>query len=69
MVSVVARLTSENRVHELVRDQYRGETFYSIQTAVDGKHVAMTTVSREQAMEWCDTTKRCGGVVYGREVG
>jgi hypothetical protein len=37
-----------------------------LQTTVDGSVVADKHLSTAEAMEWCEVTKRCGGVVYGR---
>lgn len=65
-VHIVAKLTEQNRVHELIRDHCNGVDHYSVQTAVDGLHVAMRTLTREQAQEWYETAERDGvdGVVY-----
>lgn len=60
----VATITSENRTHELVRDAGA----YLIVTTVDGKPVSQREVTQDEAGEWVDTTKRCGGVVHDREV-
>jgi hypothetical protein len=63
MVTIVARLTEDNRVHELVLDHYRGEDHYSIQTAVDGQPVGMRTLTRQEAGEWVELAER-GGCVH-----
>ena len=67
----VAILTTPVARHEL----YRTAGQYRIITTQPG-HVPSELMRREfgrvlttlEAVEWCDTTKRCGGVVREREI-
>jgi inactivated superfamily I helicase len=58
----VAKLTTDSACHAL----WSTRSGYVLQTTVDGSVVADKHLSTAEAMEWCDLTKRCGGVVYGR---
>ena len=60
--TVVARLTTERAVHELTRT---GDA-YVLTTTVGGETVCERELTQRQAMEWVDTTKAGGGVVFGR---
>lgn len=64
MTAVVARLTTDVAVHELVRD---GEQ-HRILTTLGEEPMSEVDVTQEQAAEWCDTVRKCGGVVFEREV-
>lgn len=59
----VARLTTEAATHRLYRDREG----YLIETEDKaGKLVAHRRLTVAEAGEWCDTCRRCGGVVYER---
>jgi hypothetical protein len=60
----VASLTTASAKHELWNTT-RG---YYLQTTVDGAVVADKHMTTDEAMTWCEVTKRCGGVVYERAV-
>lgn len=60
----VAELTTASAKHQL----WHTHGGYLLQTTVADVLVAEKRLSIDEAMEWCDATKRCGGVVYGREV-
>jgi len=64
MTAVVARLTTDVAVHELVREGVQ----HRIETTLDDGAVSEVDVTQEQAAEWCGTVRQCGGVVFEREV-
>lgn len=68
MVTIVATLTEENRVHELLADRRRWAVLYSIQTSIGGKLVAVRTLTTEQAGEWVELARRDGVVHEGVRV-
>ncbi len=67
----VAVLTTAAARHELYT---RRGGYFIITTSPDVeptdfmKHEYGRPLSRDEAMEWCETTKRCGGVVHERAV-
>lgn len=61
MSTLVARLTTEHAVHELVRDGAR----YVLKTYVSAPDCERELTLRE-AGEWLDMTRRCGGESFAR---
>jgi hypothetical protein len=60
----VALLTTITSQHELTHSMLG----YTLTTTVDGQVVSERQLTQAEAMEWIETVKRCGGVVYEREV-
>jgi hypothetical protein len=58
----VATLTTDAAKHELRRDRFG----YSIVTTSGKKVISERYLSRDEAGEWLDTVKACGGEVSGR---
>lgn len=62
--AVVARLARDSVIHELLCEdgQYRMRSFYPADESD-------RDLTREEADEWTETVRACGGTVFGRRAG
>lgn len=58
----IATLRAPDRTHTL----FLSQGGYHIRTVAGGRLVSERYVTKEQAMRWCDTARKCGGGVTGR---